>query len=192
MYIRQEFKSSLFLLLLLTHGRCQEFSCASKQSQVDVRALLGPNLAHDIYEKTFGACAISNHLTGVLTFQSIMALGWLIGGTIYQGILTLDLSEDVRGMVQHLGFLFAPENLAVNLGRNLRNAFFGFSGRILFDFGTDPSGTLLEFSSIRLEEIKNRMMNLDWLKLWLGRFLFQTLCLTLGIAILYYFSTKYY
>ena len=88
--------------------------------------------------------------------------------------LALNLSPETRSSVEQLGFWFAPNKYPSSMGINLRNTMFGFFlGRVMFNYITDPTGTMEEFKSITWTELRDRMLSNNYLATWLGRFVFQ-------------------
>ena len=72
------------------------------------------------------------------------------------------------------------------MGINLRNTMFGFFlGRVMFNYITDPTGTMEELNSITWTELRDRMLSNNYLATWLGRFVFQFFLDVTGITDLF-------
>ena len=102
--------------------------------------------------------------------------------------MSFDLSSETRSTIEQLGFLFEPENAAVSGGRLLRNGFFAWTGRAIYNFITDPTVTMQEISNISYDDQLKRLTDSNWLTTFLGRFIFQAFCLIVGITILFTFG----
>ena len=94
--------------------------------------------------------------------------------------MSFDLSSNTRSTIEQLGFLFEPENAAVSGGRLLRNGFFAWTGRVVYNFITDPAETMKEISNISSEDQLKRLTDSTFL-----RFIFQTFCVIVGIIVLF-------
>ena len=79
---------------------------------------------------------------------------------IYQGILSLNLSAGTRSTIEDFGFFFEPQKAAVSAGRIVRNAYFAWFGRVVFNLLTNPATTMQELTQLRLLEIA--WLNKDW------------------------------
>ena len=79
---------------------------------------------------------------------------------MYQGILSLNLSAGTRSTIEDFGFFFEPQKAAVSAGRIVRNAYFAWFGRVVFNLLTNPATTMQELAQLRLLEIA-------WLKIFL-------------------------
>ena len=100
--------------------------------------------------------------------------------------LALNLSPETRSSVEQLGFWFAPNKYPSSMGINLRNTMFGFFlGRVMFNYITDPTGTMEELKSITWTELRDRMLSNNYLATWLGRFVFQFFLVVTGITVLF-------
>ena len=106
-------------------------------------------------------------------------------GAIYQILLSLPWGSDTRRSVEKLGFWFAPEKFPVSMGINIRNTIFGFGGRVLFNYLTNPARTETEIRTTTSEELWDRMTSANYLATWTGRIVWQALSALSGIAILY-------
>ena len=71
---------------------------------------------------------------------------------IYQGVLSLNLSAGTRSTIEDFGFLFEPQKAAVSAGRIVRNAYFAWFGRVVFNLLTNPVTTMQELTKLRLLE----------------------------------------
>jgi len=164
-------------------GSCQ----ALNNLDVVKRSVVGPPIPiQDILFGLFSPSKISNQFTDVILFQTIIAVGWIVAGTIYQLTLALNLSPETRSSVEQLGFWFAPNKYPSSMGINLRNTMFGFFlGRVMFNYITDPTGTMEELNSITWTELRDRMLSNNYLATWLGRFVFQFFLVVTGITVLF-------
>merc|ERR1712223_2347933 len=125
-------------------GACQEGEVVKRsleaRNDLDLQAVLMGLLS---------PATISNHFTDIVLFQTIIAIGWFTGLAVYQLLINLNLSPDVRERVEQLGFWFEPDNALASEGINIRNTIFGFFlGRVIFDFIIDPRGTAEEIRGI--------------------------------------------
>ena len=77
---------------------------------------------------------------------------FLFTALIYQGVLSLNLSPGTRSTVEDFGFLFEPQKAAVSAGRIVRNAYFAWFGRVVFNLLTNPVTTMQELTKLRLLE----------------------------------------
>jgi len=133
---------------------------------------------------------ISNQFTDILLFQTIIAVGWVTGGILYQLAKQVDFGEETNSRVEQMGFWFETDKFPASMGINIRNQIFGFFlGRVIYDIITDPVGTREEFESITWTELRNRMLSNKYLATWLGRFVFQFFLVIMGIAVLYGISS---
>ena len=69
---------------------------------------------------------------------------------IYQGILSLNLSAGTRSTIEDFGVFFEPQKAAVSAGRIVRNAYFAWFGRVVFNLLTNPATTMQELTQIGL------------------------------------------
>lgn len=158
-------------------GSCQSANRVKRTLDIDypeiLKGLLSP-------------ATISNHFTDIILFQTILAVGWVSAGLLFQLAKQINFEPDTKRRIEEMGFWFETDRFPASMGINIRNAIFGFFlGRVLFDVIVDPAGTQEEFENMTWTELRNRMLSNDYLATWLGRFTFQYLILIAGIAVLY-------
>ena len=64
----------------------------------------------------------------------------------------MNLSAGTRSTIEDFGFLFEPQKAAVSAGRIVRNAYFAWFGRVVFNLLTNPVTTMQELTKLRLLE----------------------------------------
>ena len=74
----------------------------------------------------------------------------------------------------------------VSGGRILRNAFFAWIMRAIYNFLTDPVTTLPELLNINYKDQVERITSSNFLTTFLGRFLFEAFCISIGKDIFYF------
>jgi len=132
--------------------------------------------------------SIKNHLTSAWGFSTIIASGYATGALIYQGVLSLNLSAGTRSTIEDFGVLFEPQKAAVSAGRIVRNAYFAWFGRVVFNLLTNPVTTMQELTKLSSEEQLERATSSNFLTTFLGRFLIEAVFITVGITILFSFG----
>ena len=64
----------------------------------------------------------------------------------------MNLSAGTRSTIEDFGFFFEPQKAAVSAGRIVRNAYFAWFGRVVFNLLTNPATTMQELTKLRLLE----------------------------------------
>ena len=108
----------------------------------------------------------------------------------YRSLLQMDLDEATQKTIEQMDFLFEPHNAAISLSRNLRDGFFAFLGRIIFNLITDPSRTYEEWGTLTYQSLYDEATDNDRLTLFAGRFAYQTMSLITGIAAIHFIANN--
>merc|ERR1712172_384294 len=95
-------------------------SCFALNNVEVMKRALGPYPIQDIFDGLLAPEGISNHMTDILLFNTILALGWIFGGSVYQLLLALNLSPETRSDIEQLGFWFGPDKFPISMGINIR------------------------------------------------------------------------
>jgi hypothetical protein len=99
------------------------------------------------------------------------------------------MTDETRTTIEKFEFMFGPDQVSVSIARNLRNVFFGFTGRVIFNLFTDPAATYKEFRDFSYKEHRDRALSDKFINIFVARFAFELIVNLLGMAMLYYYGS---
>ena len=108
-------------------------------------------------------------------------------GTTYNFVMnSFDMSESTRAFYkQYFDILYAPTNLAKNIGGAIRAIGASLGFRLLTSLIFTPVEMIDELRSITIDEVRKQYLSTAWQNIFLVRFWYQIIWVLLGASILF-------